>query len=299
MTITQGIHTISAEDYHADPCPEPSLSASIANRLLSQSPAHARIAHPRLNPDYAPEESDRFDLGSAAHALLLENDSSRITWIDAPDFRSGTARAAKIDARAHGKLPVLTKYQDVLHAMVKAARQAVAQSEFAGLFDSGQAEQTVVWFENNANFLDPAAKRERAAAGIWLRCRPDWWSGDKTIVLDYKTAASAAPEQFIRQIGNMAYDLAAEFYLRGMAQHGAKTYVFLAQELEPPFACSLHTLGSAYREIAQEKVERAIQVWRMCIQSGQWPAYTLKLHHAEPPAWEMAAFEARMAQENW
>ena len=41
-----GIYTLSAEAYHADPCPEPSLSASIANVLLQRSPAHARIQHP-------------------------------------------------------------------------------------------------------------------------------------------------------------------------------------------------------------------------------------------------------------
>ena len=49
------IHTdISAEAYHADPAPEPSLSSSVAKILVNLSPAHARIAHPRLNPDYRP-----------------------------------------------------------------------------------------------------------------------------------------------------------------------------------------------------------------------------------------------------
>src|SRR4051812_43711235 len=63
---------IAAEDYHRDICPEPSLSNSLAGILLSRSPKHAWLAHPRLNPNYKPEESKVFDKGSAAHALLLE-----------------------------------------------------------------------------------------------------------------------------------------------------------------------------------------------------------------------------------
>src|SRR5262245_50563917 len=67
-----GIYDIPLAEYLADPCPAPSLSASIAHILLSQSPRHAWEAHPRLNPHYEPEEAEAFDLGTAAHAYLLE-----------------------------------------------------------------------------------------------------------------------------------------------------------------------------------------------------------------------------------
>jgi len=42
MSHAQGIFEYTADVYHADPCPKPSLSASIAHILCSQSPAHAR-----------------------------------------------------------------------------------------------------------------------------------------------------------------------------------------------------------------------------------------------------------------
>jgi len=288
MIDKPGVYQIPAVEYHADPCVEPSLSASIANCILQQSPAHARMRHPRLTVDPQTDESERFDIGTAAHALLLEKDSSRFVWVPHNDWRTNAAKELRDTARGEGKLPILTRYQGVLQKMVEVARGAVEQSEFAGIWMHGKPEQTIVWHED----------------GVWLRCRPDFMRQDRTIILDYKTAASAAPETFIRQIGNMGYDVSADFSLRGLAALGEThqgatgdpAYVFLAQEIEPPFACSFHTLGTGYREIAEEKVERAIQVWRMCMQSGQWPAYSLKLHHAEPPAWEMAAYEARMAQ---
>lgn len=285
MIDKPGIYQMSAEDYHADPCQSPSLSASIANRLLSQSPAHAFVAHPRLNPNYVPEESDRFDLGSAAHAMLLENDSSRITWIDAPDFRSGTARAAKIDARAHGRLPVLVKYQDVLHAMVRVANETIARSELAGLFGHGKPEQTLVWQDNG---------------GIWCRARPDWLTNDYAMIAEYKTTTSAEPSFFTRQIGNLGYSLQNEFYRRGLAAlglHDNPVNVIIAQEVEPPYAVAFYTLSNGYIEIAQHAVERAIQTWQICTQSGLWPAYPNRITVVDPPAWESNAHLQRLEME--
>ena len=48
--LEPGIHNLSAEVYHADPCVKPSLSSSIANVLLQQSPLHAWMAQ---NPQRA------------------------------------------------------------------------------------------------------------------------------------------------------------------------------------------------------------------------------------------------------
>ena len=46
--LDAGIHDIPPREYHADPCPAPSLSRSIAKLLVERSPAHAYAAHPRL-----------------------------------------------------------------------------------------------------------------------------------------------------------------------------------------------------------------------------------------------------------
>ena len=93
-----GEHKLSLNDYLADPAPEPSLSPSIAHWLLSASPAHAWREHPRLNPDYRQEVSAKLDLGSAAHAILLENAGERIVIVHAKDYRTKEAQAARAEA---------------------------------------------------------------------------------------------------------------------------------------------------------------------------------------------------------
>jgi hypothetical protein len=79
MNITKpGIYRdFPTAHYFADPCPEPSLSQSVAKILVEQSPLHAFQAHPRLYVPTADEDADeKYDkaraIGNAAHALMLD-----------------------------------------------------------------------------------------------------------------------------------------------------------------------------------------------------------------------------------
>jgi len=281
--LDAGIYQLPSERYHADPCPAPSLSNSIANILLTQSPLHARLAHPRLNPNYELAEDSRFDIGSAAHMMLLERDISKIAVIAATDWRTKVAKESRELARANGMFPVLAHHYNRMVAMVEVAREFIGTTELAGILEEGQPEQTVIWQEN----------------GVWCRARPDLLSGDLRICLDYKTCESAEPESFIRQIGRMSYDLQAEFYVRGVravTEH-EPVFVFLAQEITAPYACSLVALSNAYREIGRAKVQRALEMWRACVEFDQWKAYSTRIHWAEPTSWQVTEMEVGAAGE--
>ena len=67
-----GLSTIPSAAYHRDDvgCDAPTLSASIASLLLRDSPRHAYAAHPKLG-GHPRDDSETFDLGTAAHAYLL------------------------------------------------------------------------------------------------------------------------------------------------------------------------------------------------------------------------------------
>src|SRR3990167_5550430 len=138
----------SLEEYIRDPAPTPSLSTSIAHLLLTRSAKHAQLAHPRLNPAWQPDATEQTDVGSIAHALLLDRDESRVVVIDASDWRTRAAKDQRDAARAEGKLPILTdRYGEVVH-MVLAARQAIADApEIAAAFAGGRPRQTLLWPE--------------------------------------------------------------------------------------------------------------------------------------------------------
>ncbi|MBM3347442.1 MAG: hypothetical protein FJY55_13240 [Betaproteobacteria bacterium] len=268
-----GVYMISAADYHADPCEAPSLSSHVANILLRQSPLHAWWAHPRLNRNHQSQESGTFDYGKAAHAMLLENDRAALVVVDADDWRSKAAREARDAAREAGKYPVLARQLAKVEAMVLEAKEAGRD-----FFAVGQAEQTLVWREGD----------------IWCRARPDWISNGHRM-LDYKTTTNAEPGYLCeRVLVQMGYDVQAAFYARGYeAVHRGEIadLVFLFQETEPPFACSLVSMSAAMWGIAQKKVERAIAIWTKCMSENRWPAYNQHIHYAEPTPWQLAQAE--------
>jgi len=292
MSIEPGIHPgMSMADYLADPCPSPSLSSSTAHRLLTRSPLHAWQSHPRLGG--ATTESGVADKGSVAHDLLLGGEG-KIAVIDPNDYpaKNGNIpegwtnqaiREARDKAREAGLTPILAEAMSAIREQVAAAREFIAKSELAGVFDNGEPEQTIVWQEGD----------------IWCRARPDWLARDLSVMLHFKTSeTSVRPEPFIRGVmSSMGYGLAMQFYARGLiavSSAGAKTtHVILCQEQEAPYACSLIGLTPAKVAIENARVERAIKVWQECMKTQAWPGYDGRIHWAEPTAWELADAEAQ------
>ena len=255
----------------------PALSASIAHLLVTRSALHAWTAHPRLNPNYRSEESDEFDYGRAAHNLLLEGNDKRIVGLDFADWRTKAAKEARDAARADGKVPMLQRQRNKVDAMVKIARDYVAASELAGIFENGLPEQYIEWQEGAT------------------RCtgRLDWLRGDKRLVMDYKTAETANPAAFIGRAIGYGYAMQEAFYRRGVkAVHGKEhSFAFLLQEKEPPFACSLVAFDPAMQAIGDKQAEYALALWATYMARNEWPGYSPKIAHLEPPQWYAARAE--------
>ncbi len=285
--------TTSPEDYHADRVADvPTLSASIAKILLAESPAHAWAAHPRLNPEYQPVMKPEFDFGTVVHKMFLENDTGCVIQVLENDWRKKVAQEQRDEIRALGKIPLLSKDMDHVLKMVDALRARVADIEaeppiFGG---AGFAEQTLVWNED----------------GVACRSRLDWMHQDYTAIDDLKTTSvSANPQKWARQLYSMNYDVQAEFYERAVTAFAATmspqavtpVYRLAIIEKQPPYALTVMQLSPAGRVLAQAKVDRALLLWKRCLESGVWPGYPQTVATAEPPAWAEEQFWASMEGE--
>lgn len=285
--IEPGIHTMTADTYHADPCTAPSLSSSIARTLLSYSPRHAWFEHPQLNPNVEREDKEMFDLGTAAHAYLLEGESGFVI-VDATDWRTKAAKDERDQARLDGKIPLLAhKWQDV-QDMATAARMQLGDHEATPIpFRGGKPEQTLIWREGD----------------IWCRARLDWLHDDHSAIDDLKTTqASANPDVWTRAMFGAGYDIQAAFYLRGLraiSGGGARGTVFrfIAQENFRPFALSVIGLAPDALALADRKVERAIALWGDCLKRNRWAGYPLQVCYAELPPWQEAQWMERELRE--
>jgi exodeoxyribonuclease VIII len=253
------------------------FSSGLGQRILSQSPLHAWVESP-WNPDRERSDSGTADIGTFAHAMLLEGGTDALVICPFDDWRKNDAKAMRDDARTAGKLPILQAKVPEVEAMVEAAEAFIAGSELDGLLTDGQAEQTIV-FE---------------ASGVLCKIRPDWLSSDHGVCLSYKTTAgSAQPDAWIRtQLPG--YDLAVVLYEQGVrdAFPGTDpTLVHLVQEQSFPFACSLVALSPAWYAMAESKLALALGTWKGCLGAGKWHSYTSRICYAEPPAYLMAKAE--------
>ncbi len=266
---------VDAAVYHADKFTDvPSLSASIARILVGKSPAHARAAHPVLNPDLERKDDAKFDLGSAAHALFLEGEDVIFTVL-AADWRTKEAKEARDAARADGKIPLLLQQAGDVRSMVAEARTQLDKHRAKPpLFKSGKPEQTLVWEEEN---------------GVLCRARLDWLRDDHTAIDDYKTtSASADPDKWTRTMYGMGADMQVAFYMRGVELLTGIRPVFryAVQETYPPYALSVVDLAPSALALAEQKVEKAIEMWGFCLEKDFWPAYPEQVASIEVPTYE-------------
>ncbi|RCH70793.1 hypothetical protein DT019_03265 [Streptomyces sp. SDr-06] len=263
---------MTAERYHADPVPGGSLSSTGARRLLAPS-CPALFRH---HLDHGQPPKREFDLGTAAHAVVL-NDGPVIEVIDADNYTTKSARAQRDAARAEGLVPLLAAEHEQVQAMADALRNhTVAGQLFAP--GTGIAEQSLFWQDR--------------PTGVWRRARPDWLPvpAGRRIVVDYKTARDVSPDAIQKAVYEHGYHQQAAWYLDGikalgMAGDSEPAFVFVFQAKAAPYLVTVVELDSIALAIGAARNRRAIQLYAECTATGHWPAYDDGIAYLPLPAW--------------
>ena len=285
-----GAFRLAAKDYHADPCPSASLSSSIIKLLINATPAHAWHVHPQLNPEWRPDDGGRrLALGSACHSLLL-GAGSELQEIEADSFRTKAAKEDRDAAIAAGLTPILSADLAKAETIVGAARSQLGRHGLDILADGAGDSEVVV--------------ADEGAGGGWRRIMADWWSADRYTIVDYKTIAGlASPDAFVKRAAQMDYDIQDAFYQDVIASAfpflaGRTRFVFVVQEIEPPYMLSACEIAEADRTVAMRKVLSAQTTWFECLESGKWPGYPSGIQRVMLPPWHSTQWlEREMAEE--
>lgn len=289
-----GFYDMREKFYHADPCPEPSLSNSIAKMLLQTAPAKVKLAHPRLNPDFEPKDPSPVMLfGQACHRLLTGKGGD-IDVIHYDSYRTKDAQQQKADALQLGRIPALAENYAEAQAMVERCREQLENIEDCqNAFKEGYGEIV-------------AAARERD--GVWLRGMIDWleprFVDGCVIIYDYKTTGeSADPHVAHTHISNMAYEVQHGSYMRLMHHllPGTKVkFRYVIQETEAPYLVSVVELLPFAQSIGAKKFSMARRKWANCLEEGVWPEYFKNIIHVGLPTWsENRWLEREEAEEDF
>lgn len=267
------------EVYHGDPNLEgPSLSRGTIHCLVDQTPAHAWQNHPRLNPDWKPEEDvEKFDLGTAVHALFLQG-IDYLCIVEADSWRTKEAKIKREEARVQGMIPMLPPQAEKATAMARVATASLFNSELHLDIQDMDHEVSYFWKEKN---------------GVWCRARLDAVTKDRSIILDFKTTGIAANPDTWGQ--KLADEIQEAFYRRAVKMVDGKDarFIFMVQEDEPPYLCSFISLLPDFQELGHQRMMTGIRLWEQCLKYNMWPGYPQKVAYISPPAWKMTQWEMK------
>lgn len=283
--LAPGIHLdIASADYFADPCSGPSLTQSIASVLLDKSPRHAALRHPRLNPAWEPYEDTKFNIGNAAHRMLIGR-GKELVVCNYDDWRTKDAKAERDAAHAGGNVAILAHQFSTARDMACSFVDQVSTiDDCKGAFnpDIGGSGETVIIAEYE---------------GVILRSMVDWMR-DTTHLDDLKTTGkSASPDNLPYVMADGGWDLQAAIQERILDVldpdgRGRRHHYFYLQEDDDPYEVTVCELPESVMTIGRAKLDRAISIWRTCIQSNRWPGYARVVHQPAYPAY----MEARVLE---
>ncbi|WP_236036414.1 PD-(D/E)XK nuclease-like domain-containing protein [Rhizorhabdus histidinilytica] len=272
---TDQVLRIPSADYHADPAPEPSLSATLAKLLLGRSPLHAWMQSPRLNPDCKPIHKKTFDIGRAAHRAVLGCGDDYVTIpadMLASNGEASTAAAKSFiaDARDRGLTPLKADEVEQIEAMRDIAHARL--HEYGIEIDPDRSELCAV------TKIDD----------VWCRAMFDHVPADPRLpILDFKTCEDASPAACLRAILNYGYHIQYGHYLDvWKAVTGEdRRFAFVFQEKSQPNEVSVIGLSGSFAGMAQRRAARARKLWGECVTTNKWPGYPVGIYQIDPPNW--------------
>ena len=244
--------------------------------LIARSPLHYWARY--LDPNRViPEPTPAMAIGSALHTHVLELDQWDARYITAPEGIDRRTKQGKAEweawTTAAGDRIVLAK-ADAEQVMRMA--QAIYRHPGAAMLlaMAGEAETTHMWTDE--------------ATGLECKCRPDWLTNDRSLIVDLKTTEDASPAGFRKSIGNWRYHVQASWYLDGIERAtGTRPgqFIFICVEKKPPYAVAVYAADAEMIAAGAATAARDLEVLATCKAADAWPGYSDQIEMISLPPW--------------
>ena len=261
------ILTISNSEYHA----RPEISNS-GLKLLSKSPAHFKAGYSGINPDSA-------RIGTASHSMVLEGGKDVVSIPDNIDVgrASGKDRAwwaewfeDNHDVTINTKAKAAEWYPEFERLTGKTIVSAQEKDNLDAMYEQYLANHEAVELLEDT---EPEISIFQTINGVECKSRPDAHNAAR--IIDVKTTDDASERGFARACATYGYHRQEAFYcLLHQEQYGNwPVFKFIVQEKTKPFTCVVYELDIAAKENGLWLVERDLELYKQCLESGEWPSY--------------------------
>jgi len=236
----------------------PGASSTALKALLQTSPKHMREAQN--------EPSAAKALGSLVHLLVLQPELVDDHVAVEPEkinrrTKAGKAAFAEWEKENAGKLICSQADYDAAQAMRDSVLTGKGRIGEA-IFGAGRAEVTMM-------AVDPVS-------GVLCRGRADWLPDGQNVIVDLKTAASAAPAEFAKSAARYSYHLQAWLYAHLHSLITGKpppAFVHAVVESSPPYDSAFYELSQHDLQKGEVAIRHALSIWAKCEAAGIWPGY--------------------------
>jgi exodeoxyribonuclease VIII len=257
---------LTNDEYHA----HPAVSKSHLDQV-AKSPAHYWARY--LDPDRVqPEPTAAMVLGTALHTAVLEPHLWEQQFAIAPEgidrrTKAGKDAWASFEADAQGKTVLTGDDGQRIRRMAAAVHQHPASSFLLEL--PGTREASYLWADDDT--------------GLECKCRPDWHSADRRILVDVKTTKDASPREFARSVAAFRYHVQANWYQRPFPE--AEQFLFIAVESQPPHLVAVYAATPAMVAAGGRAADQNLRQIAACRLTGVWPGYSDEIQPIDLPTW--------------
>ncbi|KAM9863107.1 PD-(D/E)XK nuclease-like domain-containing protein [Leucobacter sp. BZR 635] len=280
---------MSEDEYHGQGDFEQFRTAefsSSAAKTIRESAAHYDWEY---NKGHA-KRSKAMDIGTATHALVLEDRDITALWPEdllTPSGRRSTGKDAQAWEAAQEAAGLIVVSESEKEAITVMANNVRLHPDCGpALAQAGQAE---------ASMFGTCPE-----TGLRLRGRFDFLPDAHPIALDLKTAQNSSLKGFTRAIDDRSYDVQWGHYLDLASIIGldyVRDMMFIVVANVPPFNVNVIQLDEYWKEMGMERARGARRRFLECSESGVWPGYPPGVKTASPPPWVVNSYEDELNEE--
>jgi len=237
----------------------PGVSQSELKRI-QRSPAHFKAG---VDADEDKEDTSAMLIGRVAGALALEPEQEPF-WIVKPEG-----------------LNLSTKEGRAWKAQKDLDKDVLSHEEFR---TASCCATAVLDHAESREFLE-GAKREVSIfttlqtehGPVLAKGRPDIMPMESNCVLDIKTCLDCRPENFLKSITKLRYDIQLASYMHIWNQEQPHSHreigLLIAVEKIPPYAVMVHRLSAEFLQYGLNDYLDMLNLYAKCAKEQNWPGY--------------------------